>query len=196
MDRAINKGKRPSRERGFTLVEAIVAAAIVTVGLVGMLAVFAVAVSSSQNSQLDFLARQKATEALESVYAARASNQYGNLTWNSIQNTSTAPGVGIFTSGMNPLTDAGPDGLDGTADDVPAGIVTVPGPTGVLKGTVPPDVQVTLSNFQRQILITNVNNADGSPNPNLRQIQVTIQYPTPQGKTRSYTLQALISSYR
>jgi len=188
--------KATRRQKGFTLVETMISAAVVTLGLVGMLAVFGVAAASSQNSQLDLLARQKATEALESVYAARASNQYGNNTWASIQNTSAAPGVGIFTSGMNPLTDAGPDGLDGTADDVPAGVITVPGPSGVLKGTVPPDVQVTLSNFQRQIQISNVNNPDGTPNSNLRQVQVTIQYPTPQGRTRSYTVQALISSYR
>ena len=53
-----------------------------------------------------------------------------------------------------------------------------------------------LSNFKRQILITNTNNADGTPNPNLRQVVVKIQYPTPTGKQRSYTVQALISSYR
>jgi hypothetical protein len=53
-----------------------------------------------------------------------------------------------------------------------------------------------LSNFKRQILITNTNNPDGTPNTNLRQITVTIQYPAPTGKQRSYTVQALISSYR
>jgi hypothetical protein len=46
------------------------------------------------------------------------------------------------------------------------------------------------------VQITDVNNADGSTNPNLRQITITIQYPGAAGKTRSYTVQALISSYR
>jgi prepilin-type N-terminal cleavage/methylation domain-containing protein len=179
-------------QRGFTLLEAMISTSIVTVGLVGLLGVFAVAVSSTQTVQLDTLARQKATEGLESIYTAR---QTAQITWDQIQNTS-AGGAGIFTAGMNPLKDAGPDGLDGTADDVPAAILTVPGPSGVLTGTTPPDVPIVLSNFQRRIQIANVNNPDGSQNPNLRQITVTIQYPTSIGKNRSYVVQALISSYR
>jgi hypothetical protein len=142
--------------------------------------------------QLDILARQKATEALESVYTARETSQ---ITWAQIQNIS-AGGTGIFTAGMVPLTDPGPDGLDGTADDVAASTITVPGPSGVLTGATPPDVPIVLSNFKRQILISNVNNPDGSTNANLRQITVTIQYPTSINKQRTYTVQALISSFR
>jgi hypothetical protein len=55
----------------------------------------------------------------------------------------------------------------------------------------PPDILVNLSEFQRQILITNV-----AGNPNVRQITVTVRYPVPQGWMRSYQVQALISSYR
>jgi prepilin-type N-terminal cleavage/methylation domain-containing protein len=181
---------KPARQRGFTLLETVIATAIVTVGLVGLLAVFAMAVSSTQTVQEDFLARQRAMEALESVYAARQTSQ---INWDQIQNTGN--GTGIFNGGMLPLTDPGPDGLDDTSDDVPAGTLTVPGPSGVLKGTTPPDVVISLSNFQRQVQITNVNNSDGSLNPNLRQITITIQYPF-GGKQKQYTVQALISSYR
>ncbi len=192
MKNAKAKSAHRARQRGFTLLEAMISTTIVTVGLVGLLGVFAVAVGSTETVQLDILARQKATEALESIYTARETAQ---ITWPQIQNIS-AGGSGIFTAGMVALTDAGPDGLDGTADDIPAATLTVPGPSGVLAGSAPPDVPIVLSNFKRQILITNVNNADGSPNPNLRQIQVTIQYPTSVNKQRSYTVQALISSYR
>jgi hypothetical protein len=177
-------------ERGFTLLEAMISTVVVTVGLVGMLAVFAVAVGSTQTVQLDEIARQKSTEALESIFTARATSQ---ITWAQIQNISgTTPG--IFSPGLIALTDPGPDGLDGTADDVPAGNIVVPGPSGVLDGVH--DVTLVLSNFQRQIQINNVNNLDGSLNPNLRQIIVTVQYPTPNGRQRTYTVQALISSYR
>lgn len=185
---------RVRRQRGFTLLEAMISATVVTVGLVGLLGVFAVAVGSTQTVQLDTLARQKATEALESIYTARETSQ---IQWNQIQNAaSSGAGPGIFTPGMITLTDPGADGLDGTADDVTASTITVPGPSGALTGTTPPDVPIVLSNFKRQILITNTTNSDGSPNPNLRQIQVTIQYPTSVNKQRSYTVQALISSYR
>ena len=192
MKKTQRKLARADRQRGFTLLEAMISTVIVTVGLVGMIAVFAVAVSSTQTVQLDTLGRQKATEALESIYTARETAQ---ITWAQIQNISGG-GPGIFTAGLVALTDPGPDGLDGTADDVPASTITVPGPSGVLTGATPPDVPILLSNFKRQILITNTNNPDGTPNGNLRQITVTIQYPTPTGKQRSYTVQALISSYR
>jgi Tfp pilus assembly protein PilV len=192
MKKIQRKPARAHRQKGFTLLEAMISTVIVTVGLVGMIAVFAVAVSSTQTVQLDTLARQKATEAVESIYTARETAQ---ITWPQIQNISGG-GPGIFTAGLVALTDPGPDGLDGTADDVPASTVTVPGPSGALTGATPPDVPIVLSNFKRQILISNTNNTDGTPNPNLRQITVTIQYPTPTGKQRSYVVQALISSYR
>lgn len=182
--------RQQARQKGFTLLETIISTAIVTVGLVGLLAVFAMAVSSTQTVQSDFLARQRAMEALESVYTARQTTQ---ITWDQIQNSGT--GTGLFAGGMLPLTDPGPDGLDDTADDVPVGSITVPGPSGVLKGSSPPDVKISLSNFRRQVVIANVNNTDGSLNPNLRQVTVTIQYPV-GGKNKQYTVQALISSYR
>jgi type II secretory pathway pseudopilin PulG len=192
MKKTQRKPARANQQRGFTLLEAMISTVIVTVGLVGMIAVFAVAVSSTQTVQLDTLARQKASEAIESIYTARETAQ---ITWPQIQNISGG-GPGIFTAGLVALTDPGADGLDGTADDVPASTITVPGPSGSLKGTTPPDVPILLSNFKRQILITNVNNPDGTANTNLRQITVTIQYPTPTGKQRSYIVQALVSSYR
>jgi Tfp pilus assembly protein PilV len=193
MDSAMTKPnqERTRNQRGFTLLEAIISTAIVTVGLVALLAVFAVAISSTSTVQMDFLARQRAMEALESVYAAR---QTAQITWDQIQNQS-ATGNGIFKGGMQTLTDAGADGLDDTDDDVAVGTLTVPGPSGVLKGTSPPDVQISLNKFQRQVLITNVNNLDGSLNPNLRQISITIQYPV-GGKQKQYNVQAMISSYR
>jgi hypothetical protein len=117
------------------------------------------------------------------------------LSFAAIQNSS-AGGPGIFTPGMNALTDPGPDGLDGTQDDVPAASIIVPGYTGSQLGTTPSTSTISLNNFQRQIAITNVNNADGSLNANLRQVTVTIQYPGPQGTPRSYSVQALVSAYR
>ena len=90
----------------------------------------------------------------------------------------------------------GPDGLDGTLDDVTAAPITVPGYTGTPTGAHPSSQHLSLSNFQRQITILNVTNPDGSLNPNLRQVTITIQYPGGQGVPRSYTVQALISAYK
>ncbi len=194
MDSAINAQARAKRncQQGFTLLETVVAIAILTFGIVTLLGVFAMAVASTQSIQLDTIARQRATQALESVYTAR---QTAQIQFNQIQNTS-AGGPGIFLSGMIPLTDPGADGIEDTADDVPPAPITLPGNTGSVGGANPSTVTISLANFQRQIQINNVNDASGNPLNNLRQVIVTIQYPTANGKQRSYTVQALISVYR
>jgi len=113
--------------------------------------------------------------------------------------------------GPTNLLDTGPDGLAGTADDVPfnpavtgcpaainpLGVqcIRLPGPDGIL-GTAD-DTFMVLSNFQRTVLIANTLNPDGSVNPNLKQITVNVQYSRPlQNQPRTYTVNALMSIYR
>jgi type II secretory pathway pseudopilin PulG len=177
------KTKRQRSSRGFTLLEAMISIVILTVGLIALLSAFAAALGSTQNVHLDSIARQKAAEALESIFTAR---QTAQISYAQVANTTAVP-PGIFTAGWTPLTSAGPDGLDGTADDLPPAMIMVPGNDGTM-GT---EVAVNLANFQRQILITNDPNVT-----NLKEITVSIQYAVPQGYTRTYTVQALISAFR
>ena len=192
------KSFRSSKQRGFTLIETMIAIAIMSVGILTLIATFATAVSTTQTSQENLIARQKTMEAIESVYTARNSQQ---VTFAQIANFPS----GIFTSGPTQMLCAGNDGLVNTTDDVncpahlpcPAGpeCYVLPGPDGIL-GT-PDDQPVSLGNFQRQITISNVLNADGSVNTTLKQITVTVSY-TPIGSTlaRSYTVNTLISAFR
>jgi prepilin-type N-terminal cleavage/methylation domain-containing protein len=193
--------KRQTRpQRGFTLLEVMVAIVVMTVGLLALVASFAAAIAATKSSQQQLIARQKALEALESIYTARNSNQVGFSAINNL------PAPGIFSIGPVPLNSAGPDGILGTADDVafaangvcPAGpeCVVLPGPDGIL-GTAD-DVPLSLSTFTRQIQINTVFQADGvTPNPNLRQAVVTVNYTVPgTALQRTYTVSALISSFR
>jgi Tfp pilus assembly protein PilV len=174
-----------SRQQGFALLETLIAIVVLMIGLLAVLATFAMAIGNTNSVQLDSVARQKATEALESIFTARQTSQ---ITFDMIQNVGN--GTGIFSPGFTPLTDPGADGLDGTGDDVPANPVRLPGSSGVITNTAA-DVMVNLGNFTRQIQITNV-----PGNANVRQIVVTVRYPVPQGWMKSYQVQALISSYR
>jgi|SRR6185312_1598049 Tfp pilus assembly protein PilV len=185
------KNGRRNGQAGFSLLEALISAVVLTIGLLAVCATLALGLSSTQNVQMDTIARQRASEALESIYTAR---QTATITFDQIENVS-ATGNGIFTKGFVPLSDPGPDGIEGTTDDVPVTAITVPGPSGVLAGATPPDVSVKLGNFQREVLISDVV-VGGVSATNLRQIQVTIKYPTPAGFYRSYTVQAMISAYR
>ena len=189
-----------STQGGFTIIETMIAIAIMGIGIVTLLATFGAALSANQNAQENLIARQKALEAMESIYTARNTQQ---INFSQIANISVG---GIFTDGPVQLLSAGPDGLVNTADDLnfaasgacPAGpeCITMPGPDGVL-GT-PDDTAMSLANFTRQIQINTVLEADGvTIDPNLKQIIVTVSYTT-GGSTvpRAYTVNALISAFR
>ncbi len=194
-----NESHSKRRTQGFTLVEVMIAIVILSVGLMALIAAFATAVRATQSSQENLIARQKALEAMESIYTARNTQQ---ITFAAIANISAG---GIFTDGATALLSAGPDGLVNTADDVnfpangpcPAGpeCVVLPGPDGIL-GTAD-DTAMSLANFTRQIQINTVLNPDGTINPNLKQVTVTVTF-TQNGSTtpQSYTVDGLISSFR
>jgi prepilin-type N-terminal cleavage/methylation domain-containing protein len=195
-----NRQPRRCGQRGFTLLEVMIAIVVMTVGLLALVASFAAALAATKSSQQELIARQKALEALESIYTARNSSQIGFAAINNL------PAPGIFSIGATPLNAAGADGILGTADDVPfaangvcpAGpeCVVLPGLDGKL-GTAD-DVPMSLATFTRSIAINAVLQADGvTPNPNLRQAVVTVSYTVPgTALQRSYTVTALISSFR
>ena len=140
---------------------------------------------------------------LESIYTARNSQQLPFASINNIANG------GVFVGGPTQLLCAGPDGLVGTADDVactapdtgaacPGGVecLVLPGPDGVL-GTGD-DVTQSLSNFTRTITFGQVSqtvNGVTSINQNLIAVTIAVTYIKAGWPARTYTVNALISSY-
>lgn len=188
-----------AKQSGFSLVEVMIAIVILSIGILSLVAAFASAVASTQNAQSNLIARQKALEAMESIFTARNTQQ---ITFAAINNTANG---GIFLPGQRPLWSAGNDGLVNTVDDAPfpangvcpAGpeCIPMPGPDGILGNA--DDVPMSLGNFTRQITISPVLEADGvTTDPTLRQVVVTVSYQGPSGNARSYTVNALISSFR
>ena len=178
----------------------MIAIVILTFGIMSLLAVFGTAVSVTQSAQESIIARQKALQAMESIYTARNTQQ---IAFAQIANISNG---GIFTDGTTNLLSPGNDGLVNTADDTnfpvtgvcPAGpeCLVLPGNDGIL-GTAD-DAPMILSNFTRQIQIASVLENDGvTIDPNLKQITVTLRYYTGGSSVpRSYVVTGLISAFR
>jgi prepilin-type N-terminal cleavage/methylation domain-containing protein len=188
-------------QQGFTLIECMISIAILTIGAVGLLGVFGLAVKASQTSQEDMFARQLASETMESIYTARNSAEIG---WTAINNVSNG---GVFVDGVQVIKCAGPDGILDTADDTscltasgatcPNGgieCLTEPGPDGIL-GTAD-DVILSLSNYTRQVQISTLLDVNGNPIQTLRSVSITISYSPPSSSVqKQYTINEYVSAY-
>ncbi len=192
-----------SAERGFTLLEVMIAIVVMTIAMLAVIATFATAISATASAQEDLIARHKALDAMESIYTARNSQQ---LPFSSINNIANG---GVFKGGAQQLLCAGPDGIVGTADDVactapdtgaacPGGVecLVLPGPDGVL-GTAD-DVTQSLSNFTRTITFNPVSADDHRRAESTRTSSrslITVSYSKPGWPARAYSVNGLISSY-
>lgn len=156
-------------ERGFSLIEVLVATLILTTGLLPLAALFALAVQRMGASTPSLTAREKAREAIESVHAARDT---GEASWATIRNVADG---GVFVDGPTAIKDPGNDGLVNTADDG--------------------DDELPPESFTREILISDLA-FDGSVNinPNLREVRVIVRYKV-FNAWQTYTVITYISSY-
>ena len=179
----------PARQMGFGLIEAMIASVILVVGLAALGGLFAQSLTTLQFTREDLIAKQKAREALESVYSARNDSTIG---FAGIQNVGNG---GIFLTGFQPVFLPGPNGIVGTVGQ--SNILdrqVLPGPDGII-GTAD-DVILPLNNFQRQILIQPLFDANGNISPDIRQISVTVQVTSVQRGTRNYTVTGYISRFQ
>jgi prepilin-type N-terminal cleavage/methylation domain-containing protein len=181
-------------QAGFSLMEAVVAMSVLSIGLLGLAQAFVLGLNQLSTSSSNLIAREKAREAVESVHTARDTR---TITWARIRNENAvaaadanwgpcnSAGGGVFDNGVHALTEAGGDGLINTNDDGDVENVTTPGHDGVL-GTQD-DFVVPLDNFTREVQICDVNN-------DLREIRVTIRYFVGQLQ-REYRLRTFISAF-
>jgi prepilin-type N-terminal cleavage/methylation domain-containing protein len=188
--------RRPGKQRGFTLIETMIAMVILSVGILSLAAMLADGLAYMNTSQYDYIAQQKAAESIESIYTAR---NLGQATWSTICNVGSAVCTGgIFMNGAEPLCDPGPDNIIGSADDFsgtncsvsPDSILTTDS-TGKYPTTMTSAAKIPLTayQFQRTITITAFPNV-----ANLRTITVLITYQAGRFN-KSYTLTANISNF-
>jgi hypothetical protein len=174
-----------SSESGVTLIEVMISSFVLTVALLGIAMTMVAGISSMYHTQEQLIAKQKAREALESVFTARSTQ---NVTFAQIQNSSVSGG--IFLTGFHAIRGMGLDGIANTSDDASTPVETLvfPGTDGLL-GTGD-DENRPLSGFERKVTITNVLDADGSVDPDIRRIAIEVRF-----KVKSVWHSVTVDSY-
>ena len=152
-------------EAGFSLIETLIAMAILATALLSLAGVFILGLSQLAGASSSLIAREKAREAVESVHTAR---DIRTLAWCEIRNRGAVTNCpngnpGAFLSGRQPLKTAGEDGLVNTDDDENVEVTVGPGADGILGNA--DDIETPLSSYERQIEITDILLANGTREP-------------------------------
>ncbi len=181
--RGVNKAmsiRRGKSQRGFTLIEMMIATVVTGVGLLAMIGLFAKSLATMQYAQEGIIAKQKAREALEGVYAARDDS---SLNFAQIDNFANG---GIFKDGFVPMMINTTTGISGTTTDS-----TTPDSVTLDGQNVP------LSNYQRQILFSPIPAVGGGNDPSIKQVTVTVRvFSTGARAPRDYAVTGYVSKFR
>src|ERR1700690_1673355 len=104
-----NTAAEQRRETGFTLIEALISIVVLSIGVLGLAAMLADGLAYMSMSEYDYIAQQKAAEAVESIYTAR---NLAQATWSTVCNVGSSICTGgIFLTGAQTLCDPGADGI-------------------------------------------------------------------------------------
>ncbi len=177
-------------ERGFTLLEVLIAMVVMVVALLSLAYGIGLGLEGVQMSTMDTIAREKAREAMEDVFTARDTS---TISFSQICNIGSGTGC-LFVTGPTPMNTADSQGLVNTTAAEGNAIETflVPGASGILGGTDQP-VAVSLTGFQRQISVQQISSSDGYTQ--LAYVTVTISYKPLPWQQRYVTLVTVMSPY-
>lgn len=177
------------RDDGFSLIEVMFAMFVIMVGMLATAMTIVNGIAAVFYTQEQLIAKQKAREALESVFTARSTQ---NVTFDQIQNTNQSGG--IFLAGFQSIRGMGVDGISNTSDDAATAVqaVNFPGIDGLL-GTADDEV-VALTNYERKITIASVLDTDGHVDPDIRQISVEVRFQV-NHIWRSVTVRSYVSRF-
>lgn len=206
------------QDKGFSLVEIVIAIIIMATGLVALAGLLVVGVTLPQRARQQEVAKQLANEIMESIIFAKESNPSGFNTFNSISyGTNHAEGR-FVSAGSNPnitkMLSAGPDGVYGTCDDGQTGsnfvncagttgslgtnILTVtidPGKDGnysTITGTDMVNKTQALLNYSREIIIRDLTAIPVSA----KEVEVNVFYQTPLGTKEKVSLICRLTNFK
>ncbi len=171
MEQSRHRERLHTPESGISLIEVMISSFFLTVALLAISMTMVQGISAMYHTQEQLIAKQKAREALESVFTARSTQ---NILFSQIQNTTQTGG--IFLTDFQPIRGMGTDGITNTSDDSATAIetMTFPGNDGQL-GTGD-DESHPLTAFERRITISDVLDSEGNVDPDIREITVDVRF--------------------
>jgi prepilin-type N-terminal cleavage/methylation domain-containing protein len=184
----------PPQEHGFTLLEVLIAMAVLVAGLISLAYGIGVGLAVVQMSTMDTIAREKAREAMEDVFTARDTSTINFSQICNIPTSGNNPNNCLFVNGYTSMYTADSSGLVNTTAAATQNVLetyVTPGPDGIL-GTAD-DVTYNLSGFQRSIQVTSVSSSDN--HTVLAQVTVTILYNPLPWMSRTVTMITVMSPY-
>ncbi len=162
-------------EAGFSMVEAVAAIFILTIGLIGTAAAITYALEFGSISRNITSAKSVIVSSIEEIETLRNSRrlnfrQFANV--GGVDNTDADNPFGGFSKGFKPVSlIPGLDGVNGTDDDLKV---------KKSDGTIFEDQGQIRSGYMRQITITDLSN-------NLKRVEVKVRYLGRAGKTGEIT---------
>ena len=158
-------------EAGVTIVEMVVGMLILTVGLLALAASIGYAMMVSNIGRNATNTKLMVVSMLEQIETLRNTEQltFGQIAnAGGVDNTGAPRDFGGFPTGFQAMSiNPGPDGIYGTSDDFIDPVTGTSQPSWGMPG------------LSREIVITNLS-------PNLKRIQVTVQYPDAGGRIRNW----------
>lgn len=170
-----NENSTNRSEKGFSLIEAVVAILIITIGLIGTAAAITYALEFSAISRNVTNAKLVIVSTVEEIESLRNTRrldfkQIANV--GHVDNNGTPNTFGGFSNGYKEVSlNPGPDGVNGTDDDLrSAGADGTYGTTDDID-----DPTLVRSGYVREITITNLNTT-------LKKVEVKVRYYGTGGK--------------
>lgn len=178
----LNKAPKKSekREDGFTLIEAVVAIFIITIGLIGTAAAITYALEFTTISRNVSSAKLLIVASIEEIESLRNSRrldfkQIGNV--GAVNNTNTPSVFNGFSTGFKDVSlNPGPDGVNGTDDDLRDwGVDQTYGTSDDFDNQ-----SLIRSGYRRQITISSLSDT-------LKKIEIKVKYMASNGKIGELT---------
>ncbi len=166
----VKRREQRQSEAGFTLIEAVVAILILTIGLVGTAAAITYALQFSIIGRNVTRAKFVVTASIEEIESLRNSRrldfkQIANA--GGVDNTNSPNQFAGFSTGLQPVSkNPGVDGVNGTADD----LSVAPGGDGIYgTGDDVKDMSLSRTEYSREITVINLS-------ASLKKVVVRVQY--------------------